>query len=124
MLRIIVELDAQKAIDVGIFVWIVDFFKVLETEQKKAVKEVEAESLSKISKMTVKLVCEIVDKELQRPPKNFKLVKIMQSIPSIDHVQKLILNRLLKNLGKDNAFKQEVENYAKNLYTVGFFITL
>ena len=104
--------------------WIVDFFKVLETEQKKVTKEVEAESLNKINKMTVKLLCEIVNKELQKPPKNFKLVKIMQSIPSVDHVQNLILNRLLKNLSKEHAFKQESENCAKNLATVSLLISL
>lgn len=76
--------------------------------------------MNKISKMTVKLMCEIVNKELQRPPKNFKLVKIMQSIPSVDHIQNLILDRLLKSLSKENAFKQEVENCTKNLATVVF----
>lgn len=91
---------------------------MLENEQKAAMNEVDIESLSKISKMSIKLVCGIAKKELEKVPKNFKLVKIMQSIPSVDHFQLLILNRLLKNLSKEDAFKDEPFNCVKNLATV------
>jgi len=102
------------------FVWIVEYFKSLEIEQQKATKDVVIESLTKICKMSIKLVCGIVSKELEKPPKYCKLVKLFQMIPSVDAVQLLTLERLLKNLCKDNALKKEPSNTINNLASVFF----
>ncbi len=112
------EADAQKAIDAGIFIWIVEYFKSLETEQQKVTKETAAESLKKIQKMTIKIICEIMTKELQKPAKACKLVKLLQSVPSVDHLQIMAVERLLKALCKDNALKKEPANSVTNLETV------
>ena len=98
----------------------VDYFKSLEGEEQKAKKDVAAESLKKISKMSLKIICEIITKELQKPTKYCKLIKLLQTIPSVDHIQMLTLDRLLKNLCKENALKKEPTNSINNLATVCF----
>eukprot|EP01022_Parablepharisma_sp_SALTPOND_P034498 TRINITY_DN91_c0_g4_i1.p1 TRINITY_DN91_c0_g4~~TRINITY_DN91_c0_g4_i1.p1 ORF type:complete len:1789 (-),score=168.64 TRINITY_DN91_c0_g4_i1:127-5493(-) len=115
-----IEHDAQKVIDAGIFVWIVEYFKNLEVEQQKVTKDVVAESIKKISKMSIKILCGIITKELEKTTKNCKLIKLLQSIPSVDHIQMLVLNRLLKNLCKENALKKEPDNVIKNIAAVLF----
>ncbi len=114
----IVEQEAQKAIDSGIFVWIVEYFKCLETEEQQANDEVTSESLKKIVKMSLKLLCSIVMTELEKPPKHSKVVRLLQSIPSVDRIQGLMLDRLFKVYCKQDGLKKESANLIKNLSAV------
>ncbi len=116
------EQDAQRAIDAGIFVWIVECFKCLETEQQQLqqTNEMAAEALRKVAKMMLKILCGILVSELEKPPKHCKAVRILQSIPSVDHIQGLVLDRLFKSYCKPEALKKEPANLIKNLASVPY----
>ena len=110
------EQEVQKAIKSGIFVWIVEYFKCLEAEQQQTTNDITAESLKKITKMSLSLLSGFIVTELEK--KSSKAILILQSIPSEDRMQGMILDRLFKTYCKQTAVQKEPGNTIKNLATV------
>ena len=68
--------------------------------------------------MSLKILCGIIVAELEKQPKYSKVLKILQFIPSVDHIQGLLLDRLLKIYSKEGALKKEPSNTIKNIASV------
>jgi hypothetical protein len=103
-------------------VWIVEYFKALEAELVQAERptgdnKIMVESLKKCSKMSIKILCGILLAELSRQPKSCRVLAVLQGIPSVDHVQQLLLDKLLRCLCKQDVLKREPANAVRNITT-------
>ena len=124
-----IEVESQKFIDSGLFIYIIDYFKQLETEQGMAQQsfsnsagnnEKTLTSLQKIQSMTLRLCSDVLRFELEKNPKQCQIIQILQSMPSADTVQCLIIEKLLKYYCKYSEMKKEAKmgNTLKNLSSV------